>query len=269
MPLQSVNSEAWSSPPLDPRGAVSRKQLFSIFLPRGRSTAGRRTLGTARHQSRGARRRCYTGGPCLAPSPVPQYSAASQDRELDPLAAAFTAENARLRRTIQLKLDSRLLSRIDPDDVLQESFLVARRRFDPQHPPPVDSLFVWLRTIVVQTTVEAARRHLGAAMRSAQHEVPFEVRADTAAVLQDGFLGRLTSPTAAAVRQEIGERLAAAIGAMSELDREILLLRHFEELSNGEAAMVLGIHKAAATNRYLRALRRLREVLPADLGGAS
>jgi RNA polymerase sigma-70 factor (ECF subfamily) len=195
---------------------------------------------------------------------------AANGRALDLLTATFTAQRARLLRTVQLHLDARLVGRVDPDDVLQESFLVAQRRFDPEHPPPVDSLFVWLRTIVMQTTVDAARRHLGAASRSAQNEVRIEsaVGATTAQTLTNACLSRLTSPTAAAVRAELGEKLAAAIAEMSELDREILLLRHFEELGNGETAIVLGIHKAAATNRYLRALRRLREVLPAGFGGA-
>ena len=198
------------------------------------------------------------------------FSAPAPGRGLDPLTEAFTAARARLRRTVQLHLDGRLVGRVDPDDVLQESYLAAQRRFDPDRPPPVDALFVWLRTIVKQTTVDVARRHLDAAMRTANQEVRLDGAdaATTALALRDALLSRLTSPSQAAARAEVGERLAAAIAQMSELDREILLLRHFEELGNGEAALVLGIHKAAATNRYLRALQRLRGILPPELGAA-
>lgn len=189
--------------------------------------------------------------------------------DLDGLERAFTAQYPRLRRTVQLHLDSRLVGRVDPDDVLQESYLEVRKRLD--HTRATDGdLFVWLRMIVKQTTIDFARRHLGAQKRAVGRELAIDAlpgSTDTAAALQHGFLSRITSPTQAASRAELGERLAAAIAEMSELDREILLLRHFEELSNNETAAVLGIHKAAATNRYLRALRRLREVLPPQLGG--
>jgi RNA polymerase sigma-70 factor (ECF subfamily) len=80
------------------------------------------------------------------------------------------------------------------------------------------------------------------------------------------LLGRLTSPTLAAVRAEVQVRLQEALNSMDPLDREVLTLRHFEELSNGETALVLGIQKSAASNRYVRALKRLKDILSAMPG---
>ncbi len=188
----------------------------------------------------------------------------------DVLTAAFTAQRPRLLRTVRLHLDARLLGRVDPDDVLQECYLEARRRLAPAGDQHDEAMFVWLRRLARQAAVDAARRHLGAERRSLAREIALDAQADTAATaaaLQHALLSRLTSPTQAASRAELGQRVAAAIAAMSGPDQEILLLRHFEELTNNETAATLGIHKAAATNRYLRALRRLREVLPAEFGG--
>ena len=199
----------------------------------------------------------------LAATPQPCASAPWREHT-DALAAVFTTQRDRLRRTVQLRLDARLVSRIEPEDVLQESYLEARKRFDQRRGLPGDSLFVWARMVVEQTVVDVARRHLGARKRAVGAEVPLDALNGgntTSFALRDNLLSLLTTPTQAAARAELHDQVAAAIGALSALDREILLLRHFEELSNNETAAVLGIHKAAATNRYLRALRRLREVL--------
>lgn len=178
------------------------------------------------------------------------------------LAEVFVSERDRLRRTVQVRIDARLLGRVDPDDVLQESFLEASKRLH-QYRSTQGRLFVWARMVVEQTLVDIARRHLGTLKRTIMAEIPLETLSPpgTHVMLTHHWLSQLTSPTRAAVRAEAAGRLSSAIAGMSELDREILLLRHFEELSNDDAAAVLGIHKAAATNRYLRALRRLREVL--------
>ena len=126
--------------------------------------------------------------------------------------------------------------------------------------------FVWLRFITGQRMLIVHRRHLGAKMRDAGEEVSLYRKAmpeATTMSLAAQLLGQLTSPTQAAVRAELQLQLQQALNGMDATDREVLILRHFEELNNNETAEVLGISKTAASNRYVRALRRLREILAA------
>ena len=125
-------------------------------------------------------------------------------------------------------------------------------------------MFVWLRLLVAQTLTDLQRRHLGAQMRAVEKEVSMHAPAfplSTSMSIAAQLLGSVTSPSQAALRDEMGRQLELAIDAMDPIDREILVLRHFEELTNGEIAEVLDIQQKAASIRYIRALRRLREVL--------
>jgi RNA polymerase sigma-70 factor, ECF subfamily len=181
----------------------------------------------------------------------------------------FGAHRERLRRMVQLRLDRRLQGRIDPSDVIQEAFVEAARRLaeytvDPTMPP-----FLWLRFLTAQRLVTLHRIHLGVKARDAGREVSLHsgpLPAADARSLAAQLLGQLTSPSRAAIRAEIQIKIQDALNAMDPIDREILALRHFEELNNSETAAVLGLHKAAASNRYVRALRRLKEVLAPTLG---
>ena len=126
------------------------------------------------------------------------------------------------------------------------------------------SPFVWLRFLTGQTLLALHRHHLDVQMRDVSQEVSLRRRAPpraNSASLAEMLLGRLTSPTRAARRAEMQLRLQEIINAMEPLDREVLALRHFEELNNGEVAQVLGLSKTAASNRYIRALERLKERL--------
>ena len=180
------------------------------------------------------------------------------------LAELFARYRSRLRRMVRLRLDRRLQGRVDPSDVLQEAQLEIFRRAgeyaaDPRVPP-----FLWLRLITGQRLTALHRRHLGARMRSAGQEIALHrglMPQATSASLAEMLLGRLTSPTQAAQRAEVRLLLQEALNGMDPLDREVLTLRHFEELSNAEVAQVLGLSKTAASNRYIRALERLREAL--------
>ena len=180
------------------------------------------------------------------------------------LAELFARYRSRLRRMVRLRLDRRLQGRVDPSDVLQEAQLEITRRAaeyaaDPRVPP-----FLWLRLITGQRLTALHRRHVGAQMRSAGQEIALHrgpIPQATSVSLAEMLLGRLTSPTQAAQRAEVRLLLQAALNGMDPLDREVLTLRHFEELSNGEVAQVLGLSKTAASNRYIRALERLREAL--------
>ncbi len=181
------------------------------------------------------------------------------------LAELFSKHRKRLRRMVSLRLDRRLQGRIDPSDVLQEAFLdVYRRRaeyvVDPKMPP-----FLWLRFLTGQRLLALHRKHLGARMREAGREVSLHRSRAPAGRLDVRFanllLGWLTTLSLAAVRAEMQIKLQDILNAMDPIDREVLVLRHFEELSNNETAEILGLQKAAASNRYVRALKRLTDIL--------
>jgi RNA polymerase sigma-70 factor (ECF subfamily) len=176
----------------------------------------------------------------------------------------FSLHRKRLRRMVSLRLDRRLQGKIDPSDVLQEAFLDVFRRqseylLDPRMPP-----FLWLRILTGQRLLALHRKHLGTQMREAGREVSLQTgampHADSMS-LANLLLGRLTSPSLAAVRAEMQVKLQDILNAMDPIDREVLVLRHFEELSNNETAEILGLQKAAASNRYVRALNRLTDIL--------
>ena len=185
------------------------------------------------------------------------------------LGELFARHRGRLLKMVRLRLDRRLWGRLDPEDVLQEAFLDAARRLgeyvaNPRMPP-----FLWLRFLTIQRLQTLHRLHLGVKSRDASREISHfdgSLPAADSRSLAAQLLGRLTTPSRAAIRAEIQIRIQEALNAMDPIDREILALRHFEELSNGETAAVLGIHKAAASNRYVRALRRLKEIRSPALG---
>lgn len=185
---------------------------------------------------------------------------------------AFTAWFAELRprlvRMVHFRLDPRLRGRIDAEDVLQEVYVDAVRRREAFAAAQPMTFFVWLRLIVGQTLVDLHRRHLGAQMRDAGRERSLGggVSAGTSQSLSFHLLGKLTSPSMAAMRAELSASLTQALEEMNDTDREILALRHFEELSNKEVAEVLGIERKAASIRYVRALERLKKVLSAVPG---
>jgi RNA polymerase sigma-70 factor (ECF subfamily) len=129
---------------------------------------------------------------------------------------------------------------------------------------PTLPFFLWLRHITGQKLIDAHRQHLGAQMRDAGQEVSLYRGAlpqASSASLAAQLLGRLTSASQAAIRAETQIRLQEVLNGMDTMDREFLALRHFEMLSNGEAAQVLGLRKSAASNRYVRALKRLKEAV--------
>ena len=180
------------------------------------------------------------------------------------LAELFERHRPRLARMVELRLDPRLRQRIDPDDVLQETFLAARTRLDSFREQVELSPFVWLRLLAGQCLTENYRRHIGAQRRTAADEIHLPGAGPTAhsGTVSIELVAALSSPSQVAIRGEEVNELTAALDAMDPIDREVLVLRHFEELSNGEVAALLGIQKTAASNRYIRALDRLRALMP-------
>jgi RNA polymerase sigma-70 factor (ECF subfamily) len=179
-------------------------------------------------------------------------------------AELFARYRERLRRMVRLRLDRRLYGRLDPSDILQEAYLDYLKRFPDYAAEPSLPFYLWLRAQTGQKLVDVHRQHLGAKMRDAGQEVSLHRGAFPPASSQSlahQLLGRLTSPSQAAIRAEMQIRLQEALNIMDPMDREVLVLRHFEELSNSETAAVLGIRTSAASKRYVRALQRLREIL--------
>jgi RNA polymerase sigma-70 factor (ECF subfamily) len=184
---------------------------------------------------------------------------------------ALLARHAqRLRRLVALRMDQRLQGRIDPSDVMQEASLEAWQRLEGYLRDPKVPFFLWLRGIVATKLRELHRHHLGTQMRDAAREISIYRGAmpeATSAALAAQLMGHLTQPSEAAVRAEVKVRLQEALNQMDPLDREVLALRHFEHLSPRETADVLGIKEKAAAMRYVRALRRLKDILTALPGG--
>jgi len=187
------------------------------------------------------------------------------------LAELFNRERTHLKRMIRLRLHSLLSGRIDEDDVLQESCMDVLRRFAEfrlryaQRMP----IRLWFRLIVGQRLVDLHRQHLGTQVRSCELEVSLSrtrwPQASTAS-LAENLLGKLTSVSRAAIRAEQRRIVQEALNQMDCIDREVLVLRHFEYLTNDEVAAVLGLKKTTASQRYIRALQRLGTILAAVPG---
>jgi len=180
------------------------------------------------------------------------------------LAELFDAYRSRLRGMVSLRLDRRLRGRVDASDVLQDAYLDLARRLPEYREQEGLPFFLWLRLITGQRLMLVHRCHLQTAMRDASREVSIyrgTMPQASSASIAGQLLGRMTSVSQRAIRAEVQVKLQEALNALDPTDREILVLRHFEELSNRDAALVLGLTKTAASNRYVRALKRLREAL--------
>jgi RNA polymerase sigma-70 factor (ECF subfamily) len=186
------------------------------------------------------------------------------------LAELFECYRGRLEQMVRLRMDRRLQGRLDPGDVLQEAYLDVARRFHEYAADPAIPFFLWLRLLTGQRLIDLHRQHLGAKMRDAGLEVSLYrggcPRASSAS-LAELLLGRLTSASRAVIRAETQLRVQDALNAMDTIDREVLVLRHFEMLSNEETAQVLGLKPSAASNRHMRALKRLKEIVAQLPGG--
>jgi len=170
----------------------------------------------------------------------------------------------RLERTVAFRLDRRLIGRLDAGDVLQEAFEEVLRRLPEYLERSELDFFVWVRLTTGQKLTELHRRHLGAAVRDAGREASLGlhgVAGASSVALAGAILDPGGTPSQAVATDERAERLRAAIEGMEEIDREVLCLRHFEQLTNREVAQVLGLTEPAATQRHTRALLRLRAIL--------
>jgi RNA polymerase sigma-70 factor (ECF subfamily) len=181
--------------------------------------------------------------------------------------ALVARHHARLRRMVGLRLDPRLRGRVDPSDVLQEAYLDAARLLPEYLETPPLPLFLWLRQLVGTRLAKAHRHHLATAARDVRREAgPEPVPAASSVALAEHLIATNPRPSEEAARQELRDRLFSTLEQMDPLDREVLALRHFEQLTNSEAARTLGLTDGAASKRYVRALERLRNLLAAEPG---
>jgi RNA polymerase sigma-70 factor, ECF subfamily len=180
------------------------------------------------------------------------------------LGELFGRHSDRLHRMVQLRLDKRLQGRIDPSDVLQEAFLELSRALADYLRNPTMPFYLWLRCLTSRKLQALHRHHIGTHMRNASREVSLcgsIVPAATSESLAAQLLGRFTTPSQVALRTELQRLIQNALGALEPLDREIIALRHYEQLGNAEVAQALEISEAAASNRYVRALKRIKKIL--------
>jgi RNA polymerase sigma-70 factor (ECF subfamily) len=172
----------------------------------------------------------------------------------------------RLRRMVAVRLDPRVRQRVDPSDVLQEAYLEALNRLPEYLDNPTVPVFLWLRGLAANRLGKAHRRHLVADCRAAGREIALDNLGAPAssAVLAEQLVGSGSRPSEAARRDELRQRVHDLLEAMDPIDREVLSLRHFEQLSTPEVAAVLGIQPKAAAKRYVRAVARLRDLLAGE-----
>ncbi len=180
------------------------------------------------------------------------------------LGDVFTVHRPRIWQIIHFRLNNQVRGRVDPDDVVQEVFLAAEKRIEHFINGDFPSFFLWLRLVAGQTLSDIHRRHLSTEARSAFRETPSNDRdawGNTSLCLSQRFIAHLTSPSQAAVKSELMDEVRSALESMNEIDREVLALRHFEELTNQEVASELKITQKTSSMRYMRALERLRNIL--------
>ena len=218
---------------------------------------------------------CVFFGPAKTPrlthheSKVNDLCDESMSDAREQLATDFSAYRQRLWQTVRIRMDPRLCGRVDPDDILQEAYMDAEKRLPHYVQQDSYSAFVWLRLIVGQTLINVHRRHFSAQKRNAAREInsssgagksTYQCTATTESIVVQLTSG-ITSPSQRAIRKEDALELTKALDAMRTIDREVLILRHFEDLSNKEVAELLGIEPKAASVRYVRAIERLKKFM--------
>lgn len=176
----------------------------------------------------------------------------------------FTHYNDRLKRIVSFRLDQRIAGRISESDVIQETFISASKRLKHYREKPELPFFLWLRLLVNQRLAELHRKHLYAGARDVRKEISLQQPAaspHTSLAMATQLVGSMTSPSRAYSRVERIAKVEEALNRMEPIDREVIALRHYEELTNAEVAEILGISKQAASKRYVRAIKRMREII--------
>lgn len=176
---------------------------------------------------------------------------------------AFSLARSKLERIVEFRMHPSVRSRLDPSDVLQEAYIQMIKRVEETSQEMGVSLFVWMRQKTIQTLVDLQRSHFRDKrdVMKERRDLDFENGQTSSLSIARYLIDDITSPSLAAARSEDMEQLHRALDSMNEIDREVLAMRHFEQLSNAEVAEALGLTSTAASNRYIRAVTRLGEIL--------
>jgi len=196
--------------------------------------------------------------------------ARARDGDPDAVGALLASYRPRLQRMVMLRLHPQLKARVDAGDVIQAAFVEALKRLDEYLADAPMPFFLWVRFLVAQEMLALERRHLGTQARDVRRETRGAGLAPadaTAASLTDLLAASITTPSQRVMRAELKARVESALSEMEPIDREVLVLRQFEQLTNGEAASELGVDERAASKRYVRALTRLKSALSGMPGG--
>ncbi|TWT54404.1 RNA polymerase sigma factor CnrH [Rubripirellula amarantea] len=190
--------------------------------------------------------------------------AAARSGDEDAVNKLLERHRGPIRRLVEMRLDRKVQRRVDVSDVVQDVMLEANNRLTKYLDDPAMAFHLWLRQIAWDRIIDTYRRHRVSAKRSMDREQPMSVPTgndqstmELAVQLCDPAL----TPAAAATQREIASKVEAVIEMLPDQDREIILMRHYEHLTNIEIAQVLDLNPPAASMRYLRAVRRLRELL--------
>jgi RNA polymerase sigma-70 factor (ECF subfamily) len=175
--------------------------------------------------------------------------------DMETLAELFQQYRDRLLAMVQRRLDPALRARIDPEGILSDAFIRAQRQWDRMRDHPQRQLYPWFYRLVLDCLIAAWHRH-HRGLRDVDRDVPFPERSSICLALN--LINSHTTPTAEARRRELEVQMKQALSLLKETDRQILWMRHYDDLSFAEAAQVLGIGESAATLRYVRALKRLK-----------
>ncbi|GAB5403348.1 MAG: sigma-70 family RNA polymerase sigma factor [Aureliella sp.] len=193
-----------------------------------------------------------------------EFDAQMRAGSKEALAELFSQYRDRLKRIVQFRLDYRLAGRISESDVLQDAYVSAASRLEHFGNHPEMSPFLWLRLVVGQQLVNLYRQHIETDKRDIRKEVSIQApahSAQTSIAIAAKLIGSAAGASEIVAQAERIERLELTLNDMDSMDREVIALRHFEELSNAETATVLGIQPAAASKRYIRAMSRLAQLM--------
>lgn len=186
------------------------------------------------------------------------------NREVSALGELFSLHHERLLQFIRFRLDPRLQARLDAEDVMQEAYIDCEKRIGSFDYDKATTAYVWIRMITAQTLTDLHRRHVEAKARGVGREARLApVPAASSVIVSQHFVAKLASPSAVAMRGELEALVERTLAEIDPIDREILILRHFEEVSNAEAAEIMQLPESTASSRFLRALSKLRAVLRA------
>ena len=189
-----------------------------------------------------------------------------QAREGDGTAVNELIERHRgaLRHLVRMRLDRKIQRRVDVSDVVQEVLIEANRRLKTYLENPVMPFHLWVRHIARDRIIDAHRRHRGSAKRSIDREQPMVIPGgfdQSSIILANQLVDQGKTPAAKTLEKELAGRVEDAITQLDDVDAEVIVMRHYEQLSNQEIAQALDLTEPAASMRYLRAVRRLRDLM--------